>query len=108
MDICIPDLKNCIWIRRYMFHKYTRGSTKMPCIFVSETVITITIKLAHIVGTSFSRLRLFLHKLSFIIQTHFFHFCTTASQLHKTLHCRVKAIHAQCFRSLSAKQCPWE
>jgi hypothetical protein len=51
-----------------MFHERTRGSTKvMPCIFVSETVIIITIKLAHIVGTSSIKLRLFLHKVSCII-----------------------------------------
>ena len=43
----------------------------MRPIFFSETVIRIIIKLSYIMGASFTKLHLFLHKTSFIINTLF-------------------------------------
>jgi hypothetical protein len=49
-----------------------RGGTKaIPLIFVSEITITITIKFTYITDTQFTKLRLFFHKVSFIINTVF-------------------------------------
>lgn len=70
-DICTPDLRNRTWIRGCTFHEHTRGSTKvMPCIFFSETLIIIKMKLAHVVGMSFTQSLL-----------HYKHTCTTSAQL---------------------------
>jgi hypothetical protein len=46
---------------------HMRGGTKVMPIFFSETIITIIMKLTYIMGTSFTNLRLFFHKVSFII-----------------------------------------
>jgi len=40
-------------------------------IFFSETLFTVIIKLSYIMATTFTNLRLFLHKVSFIINTLF-------------------------------------
>lgn len=45
-----------------------RGGKKvMPYIFMSGTMINITVKFAYIMGTHFKKLRLFLHKVFFVI-----------------------------------------
>jgi len=45
-----------------------RGDKKvMPSIFISGIMIKITVKFAYIMGTPFKKLRLFLHKVLFVI-----------------------------------------
>jgi hypothetical protein len=43
----------------------------MPPIFFSESIITIIVKFAYTMGSSFIKLRLFCHKVCFIINTFF-------------------------------------
>jgi hypothetical protein len=70
--IRIPDLRKCILIAGCMSYEHMRGSMQAtPHTLFSETVITIIIKLARITGTSYTKLRLFLHKVSSIISTLF-------------------------------------
>jgi hypothetical protein len=65
--------------------KHTRDGMKvMPHISFLETVTTVTTKFTYIMDTSFAKLRPFLHKVLFIINTIF-------PSLHETLYvCRVK------------------
>jgi hypothetical protein len=51
---------------------YTRGGVEVvTSIFFSESIITVTMKLKCMMGMSFTKLRLFVHKVSLIINTLF-------------------------------------
>jgi hypothetical protein len=43
----------------------------MPPIFFSETIITVVMKFAYVMGIYFTKLSLFFHKVFFIIETLF-------------------------------------
>jgi hypothetical protein len=77
-----------------------RGGTRvMPLIFfVSDTIVTTVIKFAYIMGTSLTKLRLFFHKVSFVIDTIF-------PPLHEMLYDRSPKTLLKCCRA--GHQCPF-
>jgi hypothetical protein len=82
----------------------TVGTKAMPPILFSEITITDIMKFTHIIGTSFKKLRLFFHKVFFVINTRFpplhemphassVKFSATASKLlthHVSAHCNLQ------------------
>jgi hypothetical protein len=75
-----------------------RGRKKvMSSIFISGTMVEITVKFAYIMDTQFKKLRLFLHKVSFIINLII---CSLARDAvyrsHKILCCSFGAPNARC------------
>lgn len=62
----------CIATTSKPCHQRTRGGTKvMPPVFSSETILTVVMKFTHFVGTSFTKLSLFFHRVFFITNTLF-------------------------------------
>ena len=69
----------------------------MPSIFISGPMIKITVKFAYVMGTQFSMLRLFLHKVFFIINFRISSLARDAvSRSHKILCCSAGAPNAHC------------
>jgi hypothetical protein len=56
----------------FFFPMNTSGCTKvMPPIFLSEAIITVTMKFTYIMGPCLTKLRLFFHKVFSIVNLHF-------------------------------------
>jgi hypothetical protein len=61
-------------VQEEMIIEYKRRHESNASYFFLETTITVIMKFTYVMGTSFTKLRLFFHKVSCIINT-FFHVC---------------------------------
>jgi hypothetical protein len=101
----IPTMFECIYRRRYIIRtidiaiKYEGRYERNASHFFSETVINIVMKCIYSMYTSFTNVRLFFHRVSFIINIFF-------SPLRDTLYAGRVKLFAEAPRGLSSVSSP--
>lgn len=102
----MQNMKGCMKVILLFFSKELPNPLHL---FYSElsltfTTITIKIKFTYIMGTSFTKLLLFFHKVSFIIHILSTFVRDAVYWLHNTLCLSVGDLHACCFSSVSSTE----
>jgi len=103
IGFCLVLCSSCPWFTGFVHPRGQYESNASFYLFFfspPQTVTSVMMKCTHIMGTSFTKLRLFFHKVSFIINKLFSPLLETLNWLRKTCSWSVRALYTCCILSL--------